>query len=119
MIICKQCGTKNPDQRSVCVNCGNFIGKNKTIRETDPKKIRKNRWQKVWNYIKGIGSSILLMLAMLIVVGIIIFLLSWLFFRTMDWPTQDELASEASSYEQQIEESETEATIDIEENTDE
>lgn len=85
-MICKKCGTEN-NNRSVCINCGNFIGKNKTIRETDPEKIKANRRKKTMFMLKETLISILQMIGLLLVGGLIIFLVSLLFVKFMPMPT--------------------------------
>ncbi len=91
---CSNCGTENPRTRNVCIKCGNFIGKHRVTRDTDPKKIRKRTWSNVWTFIKSFLSSSVLIVLMLIIVGIIIFGISYWASISMDWPTEEELAQE-------------------------
>ena len=99
MIVCKNCGAKNPNDRSVCVKCGAFLYEKNPQFEKDPKVLRKMRWTRIWNTIKSMGLMIIVLLVSFIVLSVLMFFVIRFFSSRMDWPTEEDLQQEMEEFQ--------------------
>lgn len=97
-MICPNCGLENGN-RSVCKKCGTFLNNKQTQRVTDPQEIKKMKRSKRIMIAKSCVSSFFLMAAAFIVISVILMGIIYLLTRNMKWPTEEELAAEASIME--------------------
>ena len=102
-MICRKCGKEN-ENRSVCIQCGNFIGKNVKVIDKDPESIKRRKKKNAILFTKSMLKSVLITLASLFVIGLIIFLLTFWMVRSMDWSGLEELESELSIEQSKVSE---------------
>ena len=108
MIVCKNCGSKNPNNRSVCVKCGAFLYEKNPQFEKDPKVLRKMRWTRIWNTIKSMGLMIIVLFVSFILLSVLMFFVIRFVSSRMDWPTEDELQQEMEEFQKSQESYEAE-----------
>lgn len=78
---CSRCGTDNPEGKSVCLKCGNFLYSSTPRNRVamTPEQKRKRRQAMLKSGGKGCLSSVLLLVGMLILMVIISFILMYFF----------------------------------------
>lgn len=87
-MVCPKCGTEN-DDRNVCLKCGEFLSNKRTIRQTDPVELRKERRRKVKDFFKSFLLSFGIILAAFIVLSVIMFIVFYFVFDNMDFSLPD------------------------------
>ena len=87
-MICPKCGTEN-DDRNVCLKCGEFLSNKRTVRQTNPVELRKERRRKVKDFFKSFVISFGIILAAFIVLSVIMFIVFYFVFDNMDFSLPD------------------------------